>query len=143
MDAENGWLEIVNVDKLVNFSRRLIYHNFGDSSKDMDDEEFLAAVKKLPKDEIEEMDQVLPFQECKIIAKEYIKKRRHKKTKEISYFIREDDYNNVLIEYNRRMVSNIVASLVSRGALDMAFDDEKNDFIFWVKKEDEEEDIAE
>ena len=44
------------------------------------------------------------------------------------------------------MVSNIVHGLVKRGVLHTAFDDEKNDFIFWVKKEyelDDEEESTE
>jgi|TARA_B100001778_G_scaffold11853_1_gene9322 hypothetical protein len=143
MEEESAYLRISNVDKLINFSRRLIYHNFGDSTKEMDDDEFIEAVKKLPTEELDEMDELLPFQECKTIAKTYIKKKRHKKTKQVMYFLKESDYNIILLEYNQRMVSNIVASLVSKGHLDMAFDNDKNDFVFWVKKEDEEEDIEE
>ena len=33
-----------------------------------------------------------------------------------------------------RMVSNIIQSLVKKGLVETAFDNEKNDFIFWVKK---------
>jgi hypothetical protein len=33
------------------------------------------------------------------------------------------------------MVSNILNSLVNKGVLDSAYDDEQNDFIFWVKEE--------
>ena len=43
-----------------------------------------------------------------------------------------------MIEHvNQRMVSNIIAKLVNGGLLESAFDDEKNEFIFW-KKEDED-----
>ena len=138
-EEDSAYLRISNIDKLINFSRRLIYHNFGDTTKDMDDNEFIEAVKKLPKEELEEMEQLLPFQECKTIAGAYLKKKRHKKTKQIMYFLKESDYNIILLEYNQRMVSNIVGSLVSKGHLDMAFDDEKNDFVFWVKNKDDDE----
>ena len=137
-EEDSAYLRIANVDKLINFSRRLIYHNFGDNTKDMDDSEFIEAVKKLPKEELDEMEQLLPFGECKAIANTYLKKKRHKKTKKVMYFLKESDYNIILVEYNQRMVSNIVASLVSKGYLEMAFDDEKNDFVFWAKKDENE-----
>jgi hypothetical protein len=37
------------------------------------------------------------------------------------------------------MVSNIVRGLVKKGVLDSAFDNDKNDFIFWVKDKYDDE----
>jgi hypothetical protein len=36
------------------------------------------------------------------------------------------------------MVSNILTKLVSDGIIESAFDTEKNDFIFWVKEQDDQ-----
>lgn len=33
------------------------------------------------------------------------------------------------------MVSNILNTLVNKGVLDSGYDSEKNDFIFWVKED--------
>jgi len=35
------------------------------------------------------------------------------------------------------MVSNILQGLVQRGIVETAFDDESNDFVFWVKNNEE------
>jgi hypothetical protein len=35
------------------------------------------------------------------------------------------------------MISNILNSLVNKGILDSAYDSDQNDFIFWVKEEDD------
>jgi hypothetical protein len=34
------------------------------------------------------------------------------------------------------MVSNILNTLVNKGVLDSAFDTDQNDFIFWVKEDE-------
>jgi hypothetical protein len=54
------------------------------------------------------------------------------------YKIKEDDYDDFLVQLNRRMVSNIVKDLVSKGLVESAFDNEKNDFVFWVKGDEDE-----
>jgi hypothetical protein len=36
------------------------------------------------------------------------------------------------------MVSNIISGLVQKGLVETAFDEEANDFVFWVKKNEEE-----
>jgi hypothetical protein len=41
------------------------------------------------------------------------------------------------------MISNIIQGLVKKGVLHTAFDNEKNDFIFWVKTEEEMEEDEE
>lgn len=135
---KDSWLEIVNIEKLVDFSRKLIYHNFDNQTKSMTDTEFFESVKNLPQEQDEEINRLLPMKECKLIMQSYIKKKRHKKTKQVIYIIKESHYDEVLSEFNQRMISNIVSSLVSKGALEMAFDDEKNDFVFWVKKDTED-----
>ena len=44
-------------------------------------------------------------------------------------YVKDDDYDDFLVQLNQRMVSNIVHGLVKRGVLNTAFDNEKNDFI--------------
>ena len=34
---DEGWMEIVNIDKLVDFSRRVIFYNFDEDNDDLDD----------------------------------------------------------------------------------------------------------
>jgi hypothetical protein len=131
-------LEIVNLEKLVNFTRRLIFYNFDEYQEEMTNEDFLQKVSKIETKDIQEIENVLPFIECENIFKELLKRKVNKKTKKVKYFMRESDYEEVLSMLNQRMISNIVQSLVKKGALDSAYDSEKNDFVFWVKNVDKD-----
>lgn len=139
-EERDGYLEISNVDKLVNFSRRLIYYNFDDESEKLSDADFFDKVQKIKQEDMPELDKYLPFEEAKSIMKSLIIKRRHKKTKIPKMFMKESDYDEVLVQLNQRMVSNIIRGLVNKGVVDSAFDDERNDFIFWVKDKYDEYD---
>jgi hypothetical protein len=41
------------------------------------------------------------------------------------------------------MVSNIISGLVQKGLVETAFDEEANDFVFWVKNDQEEKEKPE
>jgi len=132
MDRE-GWMEIVNIDKLVDFSRRVIYYNFDEANDALDDDDFMKKIEKIESKDSTEMDKVLPRDEVKAIFSDLVVKKRNKNTKKVALFIKEEDYEEVLARLNQRMVSNIVKGLVSRGLVESAFDSEKNDFVFWVR----------
>jgi len=130
---DEGWMEIVNIDKLVDFSRRVIFYNFDEANDDLDDEDFMKKIEKIESKDSTEMDKVLPRDEVKAIFSDLVFKKRNKNTKKVALFIKEEDYEQVLAQLNQRMVSNIVKGLVSKGLVESAFDSEKNDFVFWVR----------
>jgi len=130
---DEGWMEIVNIDKLVDFSRRVIFYNFDEDNDDLDDEDFMKKIEKIESKDSAEMNKVLPRDEVKAIFLYLIVKRRNKNTKKVAKFIKEENYEEDLAQLNQRMVSNIVKGLVSRGLVESAFDSEKNDFVFWVR----------
>lgn len=139
-DDDDGWMEIINLDKLADFSRRIIYHNFDESNDQYSDKEFLEIVTqmKLNAENYEELEELLPIKETTNILKSFcILKNRKKRT---VYIIKEDDYDEFLVQLGQRMISNIILGLVKKGLVESAFDDEKNDFVFWVKKQDDEND---
>ena len=127
---------ISNLEDLINFSRNVIYNNLGEC-EETDAEEFFEKIKTMTQENKDELDRILPYKECKIIMKEFTIRKRNKNTKKTALFMRESDYNKVLEELNQRMVSNIISNLVSKDILEMAFDEEKNDFVFWVKQSGE------
>jgi len=134
-DEDDDFMEVVNLDKLVEFSRQLIFYNFAiEDEDDETDDEFISKVKNIKKEDKEELDRLLPFKESKLIFKSSLKKQINRRTKKIRYVIKESDYDEVLVELNSRMVSNIIRSLVKKGLVETAFDDDKNDFVFWVSK---------
>ena len=132
---EDAWLEVENINKLINFSRKLIYHNFDEQTSQMTDNDFFDRIDNFSETEHQELDTVLPFKESKVIIKEFLKQRRNKKTQEVKVFMRESDYSEYLDRLNHRMISNLVMEMVKKGVLDSAFDDTMNDFVFWVKND--------
>ena len=48
-------LEIVNLEKLVNFTRRLIFYNFDEYQEEMTNEDFLQKVSKIETKDIQEI----------------------------------------------------------------------------------------
>ena len=45
----------------------------------------------------------------------------------------------IIESLNERMVSNLLNSLVNKGLVETAYDDEDDDFIFWVKEDNNKE----
>ncbi len=133
------WLEVVDVEKLVNFSRKMVFHNFDDSTKGMEDAEFFDSLDKIGSEINEEMNKLLPYIECKNMFMPLCKVQYRKKSKARYFLIKEDDYDDFLVQLSYRMSSNIVKGLVEKGVLESAFDDERNDFVFWVKNHEDEQ----
>lgn len=133
------WFEIDDLEELVDFSRRIIYFNFDSDNAALDEDEFFDRMDELTEEEEEELNHVLSFQESKMIIKQYIKKKKNKRTKQVVTLMKESDYDDYLNELNHRLVSNMVMEMVKKGILDTAFDDERNDFVFWVKENENEQ----
>lgn len=136
-DKDEEWMEIVNLDKLIQFSRKLIFYNFDEANDDLDTEEFMNKVERIKDRDIHEIELLLPIKECRQIFEELTMSKRHKKTKILTHFIKDDNYDIVLERLNQRMISNMVQGLVKKGVLETGFDNDRNDFVFWIKKDDD------
>jgi hypothetical protein len=79
-----------------------------------------------------ELDLILSFDESEIIVKNYSKKQKNKKTSKIRYLISDELYIEIIEALHSRMISNILNNLVNKGLVETAFDEEKNDFVFWI-----------
>lgn len=134
-DPESEWLEISNLPKFTDYIRKMIYINFNEENAESDIQD---CFQQLESEEKQEINEVLSLRECIEIVKENCKKFRHKKTKKLKYVIDSNAFDEILHKVNQRMISNIISALVSRGLLDSAFDEEKNDFVFWVAQQDNE-----
>lgn len=130
---DEDWMEVVNVDKLINFSRKIIYQNFDRANDALDDLAFIDKVKAMRVKDNPELNRILPYKEAYLIFSEYLITQED--DGKLRYYIKNDDYDTYLNKLNERMVSNIVQNLVSKGYVETAFDNEKNDFVFWVNKE--------
>ncbi len=132
------WFFINDFDDFVDHSRSLVFKFFGEVNKVADDS-MTASLIEMSKQDTDEMNETLTHDESAIIIKNYAKKQINKKTKEVRYCLTDKLLQSIIEDLNNRMISNILNSLVNKGLLDSAYDDEQNDFIFWVKEEKPEE----
>jgi len=131
---DKTWFLIQDFERFVNHARGLVFKVFGESvGAEEIDEDMSTIYHSLSKLDLEEMDRTLPLEECLLITKQHIKIKTNKKTKETEYYINDNILFRLLESFNTRMVSNILNKLSNDGLLESAFDEEKNDFIFWIK----------
>lgn len=128
------WFFISNFDEFVDHSRSLVFNYFGEANKIADDS-ITASLAQMTKEEISEMDKTLTHEESAVIIKNYAKRQINRKTKEVRYCMNDKILQAIIEDLNSRMVSNILNVLVGKGIIESAYDSEKNDFIFWVKDE--------
>lgn len=125
------WFIIKDLKEFINASRRLVFQNFGSQSEDnFDIENILTNIN--PEDQ-KEMDNVLSYNESLSIVNNFIKKQKNRKDPtKIRFILNEKTYLNIIEALNDRMVSNILNNLVNKGLIETAYDEQTNDFIFWV-----------
>ena len=133
----NEWFIINDINDLTNSVRALVFNNFGKSTESEEQDKEDALVNNLlfevdPKDQ-KELDRVLSYSESLIIVKQHTKKQIHKKTDKTRYIMNNDMFLTIIESLNDRMVSNLLNSLVNRGFVETAYDDEAEDFVFCVK----------
>jgi len=143
MDSINEeWFIINDIDDLTNSVRALVFNNFGKNDEPEVQEKKDSLVNNLVFEvdptEQKELDSVLSYSESLIIVKQHIKKQIHKKTDTIRYVMNNDMFLQIIESLNSRMVSNLLNSLVNRGLVETAYDAEDDDFIFWVKDDDDD-----
>ena len=133
------WFIIKDIDELTNSARALVFNNFGKTTEPETEEEADPVNDLLlevdPKDQ-KELDSVLSYSESLIIVKQHIKKQINKKTDSIRYVMSNNIFLTIIESLNDRMVSNLLNSLVNRGLVETGYDEESNDFVFWVKEND-------
>jgi hypothetical protein len=129
-----SWFVIPDLEEFTYKARAIVFNNFGTWNKESDESVDISDVES--KDQ-EEFDKLLSHSESIVIIKEHIKKERNKKTKEIRYVLSDKIFADIVNKLNERMISNIMSGLVNRGLVESAFDEKINDFVFWVKDENE------
>jgi hypothetical protein len=128
----NNWFVVPNLDEFVYKARAIVFNNFGNWNPEDTEPVDISDVSE--KDQ-EEFDKLLSHNESLVIIKEFIRKEKNKRTKKIRYVLSDEIFENIITKLNDRMVSNIMAGLVSKGLVESAFDETVNDFVFWVKDE--------
>lgn len=125
---------VPDVEEFVDAVRRIVYTGFGqDPESDID----LFSDDAFENINENELDETLSLQECISIAKnqKLISVQVSKITREKRFIITEENYIKMIEDFNARLVSNLLSSLVAKGLIESAYSEEDNDFIFWVKED--------
>jgi glucan phosphorylase len=134
MKNEN-WFFISNFEEFVDHSRSLVFNLFGEVNE-MAADSLTSSLSTMSQEQIEEMDTTLSHEEASAIIKNHVRKQINKKSKETRYSLNDKILAEIIEDLNGRMISNILNTLVNKGVLDSGYDSEKNDFIFWVKEDE-------
>lgn len=126
---------IDDLEEFTRSARKLVFNGFDKSIGD-DPDEFTKLITEISPDDLEEMDQILTQQESLVIVKSLAKEQKHKITNESRYLIDEKIFSQIIEEMNGRLVSNMLSSLASKGMIESAYDEQINDFVFWIKDDE-------
>jgi len=127
--------EIKDLNNFTESARRVVFGGFGKSIEETKDD-FTDMLESLSGEEETEMNKVLTQQESILIVNSIVKTQTNKKTQAIRYIINQKVFEDVLEALNARLVSNILSNLMKRGLIESAYDDKLNDFVFWVKEDE-------
>ena len=129
---------IDDLEEFTRSARKLVFNGFDKSIGD-DPDEFTKLITEISKEDMKEMDQILTQQESLVIVKSLAKEQKHKITNESRYLIDEKIFSQIIEEMNGRLVSNMLTSLASKGLIESAYDEQINDFVFWIKDDENRE----
>lgn len=127
---DSNWYTIENFKNFIDTTRLLVFNSFGSKKINPDDK-----ISDLSDQDREELNSVLSYDECVLISKDILKKDSDTKNR---YIVCEDIFSELITALNERMISNILQSLVNKGFVETAFDEESNDFVFYIPKENNE-----
>ena len=130
----NNYYTITDLDQFIESTRVLVFDAFGKADNHDPDQLALYLQELKPQEQIE-LNSVLTQQESLNIAKDFIKEKI--KNKKTVYIISEKKYMAMIESFNERLVSNMLKNLTQIGLLESAYDSELNDFIFWIKEQDQ------
>lgn len=127
---------IGDINDFVDKTRQIVYLGFGieDETK-IEDDDFLGLLSEVDQ---EDLDKCLTHEECLAIVNTHVKPRRTK-LGTVKYIFNDNVFDEIIDAFNSRLVSNLLAQLVEKGEIESGWDDEENDFIFWIPDSEEEE----
>lgn len=126
--SNKEWFVISDIDSFVDATRSLVYSNFGNQENEVNID-----FQNISDLEQEELNTVLSFDESITIILNLVKKQRNKTTSDTRYVLDDDIFMEIVNQLHSRMTSNLLHNLVKKGLVESAFDETTNDFIFWLK----------
>lgn len=123
------WFVINNLSEFTDKARAIVYNNFGSQEQS----EIESLIDEIKDSEKEEFDRVLSHNESLVIVKQSVRKQKHKQSNKTRYILNDKLFMVIIENLNSRLISNILNGLVQKGLIESAFDSETNDFVFWIK----------
>ncbi len=131
----NEWFVINDLNEFTDKTRIIVYNNFGKWESNNPINETMDLIEE---SDTNDMNKVLSHEESLTIVKQVVKKQKHKKSDRVRYILNETLFAKIVQDLNARMVSNVLNELVKKGIIESGFDNESNDFVFWIKKDNNE-----
>jgi molecular chaperone DnaK (HSP70) len=125
------WYEIIDLFGFTSSLREMIIEDFYSEEEKFKKNKFGG----LFKEQKEQIEKRLSLQEAENIVSSFVKTKKDNLGNQF-YTISKKSLAKALKDLNTRITSNILKDLVSKGVIDTAYDNEKNDFIFWIKDQD-------
>ena len=129
------WFKITNIEQFVEATRVLVYSSFGSTDNADNFSSINTMLEKLVEEERKEIEELLPQKEAMSIFHEFGQTKRNKKRTE--FYISDEAYYEFIESLNARLVSNMLNSMADKGIIESAFDTETNDFVFWIKEDND------
>lgn len=140
MNDNSDWFIIKDLTEFTDKARAIVYNNFGSWD---DKSEIDVMIDTIKDGEQEELDRLLSHSEALVIVKQTAKKQHHKHSKKVRYILSDELFVSIIENLNSRLISNVLNSLVQKGLVESGYDNETNDFVFWVKKDENKEEKPE
>lgn len=133
INNNDDWFVVRDFDGFVNQTRILVFNTYGKFDTENDTKHIDSLLNISDKDK-EELNEILSYSESVSIIKSIIKRQKNKKTKKNRYILNDALYIKIVENLADRITSNLLQNLVKKGLVETGFDNDSNDFVFWVKE---------
>lgn len=137
--TNEDWFVIKDLEGFIYHTRVITFNSYGKRNENQENDTTIHDMLDISVQDKEELDDILSYDEAATIIKSMLKKQKSKKTKELRYLLNDELYIDIVQSLGDRMTSNILQNLVKKGLVETGYDSESNDFIFWIKDEEEQQ----
>lgn len=120
---------IKDIDGFIEKTRVFVYNLFG-NNQDGDINTLSFEIEDMPAENLKEMNACLTTKESTLILEDYA--TYSKKNDKIK--ITNDQYMQYVSALSLRLTGNIMRVMSDKGLIEVGFDSETDDFIFWKKE---------
>jgi len=121
---------IKDLDQFAVYIRKISLHKFSETNKVVDDEFSSSFLKE--KENIKNDDEIISIKEVENIIFSLARENN-----EEELLLNDKILNNIIEAINERIVTNLLNILANKDIVESAFDEKVNDFVFWIKEEND------